>query len=152
MGARRVIALDVLPHRLILPKRYGATHTINNREVDAQEAIRSITGGELADVVIEAAGEIDTINLAYTLVRQHGDLVYFGIPHAMEMTLQLRRIFPQVCPHQNYLRGDKRSGPGRDSPGAGIHRQRGDRRVPHSDPHILFRSGVGRLRSGVYAG
>lgn len=93
MGARRVIALDVLPHRLMLPKRYGATHTINNREVDPQEAIRSITGGELADVVIEAAGEVETINLAYTLVRQHGDLVYFGIPHAMEMTFNFGEFF-----------------------------------------------------------
>jgi L-iditol 2-dehydrogenase len=89
MGARRVM----------LPKRYGATHTINNREVDPQEAIRSITGGELADVVIEAAGEVETINLAYTLVRQHGDLVYFGIPHAMEMTFnfgEFFRKFPRV--------------------------------------------------------
>lgn len=99
MGARKVIALDVLPHRLMLPKRYGATHTVNNREVDPQEAIRAINGGELADVVIEAAGEIETINLAYTLVRQHGDLVYFGIPHAMEMNFnfgEFFRKFPRV--------------------------------------------------------
>ncbi len=99
MGARRVIALDVLPHRLMLPPRYGATHTINNAEVEPQEAIRSITGGELADVVIEAAGEVETINLAYTLVRQHGDLVYFGIPHAMQMTFnfgEFFRKFPRV--------------------------------------------------------
>lgn len=99
MGARRVIALDVLPHRLMLPTRYGATHTINNREVDPEDAIRSITGGELADVVIEAAGEIETINLAYKLVRQHGDMVYFGIPHAMQMTFnfgEFFRKFPRV--------------------------------------------------------
>lgn len=99
MGARKVIALDVLPHRLMLPKRYGATHTINNREVDPQEAIRAINGGELADVVVEAAGEVETINLAYHLVRQHGDIVYFGIPHAMEMTFnfgEFFRKFPRV--------------------------------------------------------
>lgn len=99
MGARKVIALDVLPHRLMLPTRYGATHTVNNREVEPQAAIRAINGGELADVVIEAAGEVETINLAYQLVRQHGDLVYFGIPHAMEMTFnfgEFFRKFPRV--------------------------------------------------------
>ena len=99
MGARKVIALDVLPHRLMLPPRYGATHTINNAEVEPQEAIRAINGGELADVVIEAAGERETINLAYKLVRQHGDLVYFGIPHVTEMTFnfgEFFRKFPRV--------------------------------------------------------
>ena len=99
MGARKVIALDVLPHRLMLPPRYGATHTINNREVEPQEAIRAINGGELADVVIEAAGERETINLAYKLVRQHGDLVYFGIPHVTEMNFnfgEFFRKFPRV--------------------------------------------------------
>ena len=50
-------------------------------------------------MVIEAAGEVETINLAYTLVRQHGDLVYFGIPHAMEMNFnfgEFFRKFPRV--------------------------------------------------------
>ena len=38
-----------------------------------------ITGGEGADVVVEAAGYADTFNMSFRLVRQNGTIIVFGI-------------------------------------------------------------------------
>ena len=80
LGARRVIAVDLQAHRLQLSRRYGATHTVHNAEVNAQAAVQEILEGRLADVVVEAAGEADSIRLAVDLVRRHGAILYFGVP------------------------------------------------------------------------
>jgi threonine dehydrogenase-like Zn-dependent dehydrogenase len=80
MGARRVIAIDLQAHRLAVSKHYGATHTIHNLNQDPGPALKEITGGLLPDLVVEAAGEADSIRLAVEVVRRHGALLYFGVP------------------------------------------------------------------------
>ena len=93
MGARQVIALDVESFRLERSKAFGATHTIHNAAVDPVERIREITGGELADVVVEAAGEVSAINLAIDLVRQNGDILYFGYPRQVTIPFNFDLLF-----------------------------------------------------------
>lgn len=93
MGARRVIAIDLQPHRLVLPPQYGATHTVNNGETDVVEAVAEITGGKMVDLVVEAAGEKETLNMTYTLIKQHGDILCFGIPHYEEVTINYAELF-----------------------------------------------------------
>ena len=97
MGAANVIALDLEPFRLELSQQYGASHTINNAEQDPVSAICEITGGELADVVIEAAGEVDSINLAIDLVRKYGDILYFGYPRQQTFMYNYDRLFLKCC-------------------------------------------------------
>ena len=97
MGARRVIALDLEPCRLARSQSFGATHIIENREVEAAAAIREINDGQLADIVIEAAGEIDSINLATDLVRTYGDILYFGVPRAQTFEYNFDRLFHKCC-------------------------------------------------------
>lgn len=92
-GAREVIAIDLQAHRLALSKDYGATHTIHNLEIDAVEAVRELTGGQMADVVVEAAGEISSITLAVGLVKQHGAILYFGIPRAHSFEFPFDQLF-----------------------------------------------------------
>jgi threonine dehydrogenase-like Zn-dependent dehydrogenase len=75
-----VIALDIEEFRLKLSHQFGATHTVHNATQDPLEAIRNITGGELADIVIEAAGEANSINLTIKLVRKFGEILYLGLP------------------------------------------------------------------------
>ncbi len=84
LGARKVIAVDLQAHRLQLSPHYGATHTVHNAEVDAQATIDELTGGQMADVVVEAAGEVDSINLAIDLVKRYGFMLYFGVPRVGE--------------------------------------------------------------------
>lgn len=97
MGALNVIALDLEPFRLELSKQYGATHTICNASLDPKETICEITNGELADVVIEAAGEVESINLATDLVRKYGDILYFGFPRKQTFMFNYDRLFLKCC-------------------------------------------------------
>lgn len=81
MGARQVIGIDLLPSRLAHSIKLGATATVCNAEVDPAEAVADLTGGRLADVVIEVVGHADqAINLCISLARQAGRMLYFGVP------------------------------------------------------------------------
>lgn len=97
LGANRVIALDIDDHRLQRSKQFGATHTIHNVAIEPQQAIREINGGELADVVIEAAGEIAAINLAIDLVRHGGDIFFFGYPRGQVIPFNFESLFHKCC-------------------------------------------------------
>ena len=96
-GARRVIALDIEPYRLEWSKRFGATTTICNAGGDAEQQVIAANDGELADVVIEAAGEIDAINLAPRLVRKFGTILYFGVPRGQTIPFDFQTLFQKCC-------------------------------------------------------
>ncbi len=104
LGAQRVIALDIEEFRLELSKRYGATHTILNSLEDPAEAIRHITGGELADLVIEAAGEVDAINLSIDLARPYGEVLFFGLPRSQSFHFNYESFFHK-CLRANTIVG-----------------------------------------------
>jgi threonine dehydrogenase-like Zn-dependent dehydrogenase len=97
MGARRVIALDIDSGRLERSLAFGATHTIHNAAADPVDAIRQINDGELADVVVEAAGEVAAINLAIELVRHGGDILYFGYPRGLIIPFNFDALFHKCC-------------------------------------------------------
>ena len=78
-GARQVIAVDPLDYRLQYARDFGATHTINPNEQDPVEAVREITHGTGADITVEAAGYVDTLDMAFRLVRRFGTVLIFGI-------------------------------------------------------------------------
>ncbi|MHA4815558.1 zinc-dependent alcohol dehydrogenase [Streptomyces aculeolatus] len=63
-------------HRLHVARRLGATHTVVADETDPVEEIARITGGKLADVVIDtAAGTAAVVNQAIAMARKRGTLV-----------------------------------------------------------------------------
>lgn len=80
MGARAVIGLDLVDHRLAVARQMGAAHTINVQAADPVEAVRELTNGKLADVVVEAVGKSETINVCARLIRQEGEVAIFGVP------------------------------------------------------------------------
>lgn len=96
-GARKIIAVDLLEHRLEVSVQMGATHTINPGKADLKEAVLELTDGNLADTVVEVVGRTATFNLASDLVRHGGDLIYFGVPGKDNledvMELQFRQAF-----------------------------------------------------------
>jgi threonine dehydrogenase-like Zn-dependent dehydrogenase len=81
LGAREIIAVELLESRLALSPRMGATATINPREADVAAEVSRITGGAMADIVVEAVGHADqALNLALSLVKRYGRMLYFGVP------------------------------------------------------------------------
>lgn len=97
LGAARVIALDIVAHRAAMAPQFGATHALCNATDDAVRAVAEITGGEMADVVIEAAGEADAINLAPALAKTGGRILFFGIPRAYGFAFDYETFFRKYC-------------------------------------------------------
>ena len=93
LGAQNIISVDKLGHRLDLSKQFGATHTINNDKEEPIAAVKNILDGELADVVIEAVGEPETINLAIDLATEYAFMLQFGVPHQRQMQFNIREMF-----------------------------------------------------------
>jgi S-(hydroxymethyl)mycothiol dehydrogenase len=79
-GAAKVIAVDVDDRKLEGARRMGATDTINSSETDPVEAIRSLTGGHGADVVIDAVGRPETWKQGFYARDLAGTLVLVGVP------------------------------------------------------------------------
>ena len=80
MGARFVGAADLLEYRLEESRKRGADATVNASSDDVVEAGRELTGGDLFDIVIEAVGSAQTIEMAPMLARPEGMVVFYGLP------------------------------------------------------------------------
>lgn len=81
LGAREIIAVERIESRLALSPKMGATATINPTTTDVAAEVARITGGSMADIVVEAVGHADqALNLALSLVRKFGRMLYFGVP------------------------------------------------------------------------
>jgi S-(hydroxymethyl)mycothiol dehydrogenase len=90
-GAATVIAVDIDDRKLEWARRFGATHTINSANEDPVEAIRALTGGNGADVVVEAVGRPETYRQAFFARDLAGTLVQVGVPDP-SMTIELPMI------------------------------------------------------------
>ncbi|MDG5806334.1 S-(hydroxymethyl)mycothiol dehydrogenase [Streptomyces ossamyceticus] len=93
-GAEKIIAVDIDDRKLTTAKKIGATHTVNSRETDPVEAIRELTGGFGADVVIEAVGRPETYQQAFYARDLAGTVVLVGVPTPdMKLELPLLDVF-----------------------------------------------------------
>jgi S-(hydroxymethyl)mycothiol dehydrogenase len=90
-GAATIIAVDVDPRKLSWAKDFGATHTVNSAETDPIEAIRELTGGFGADLVIDAVGRPETWKQAFYARDLAGTVVLVGVP-TPDMTLEMPLI------------------------------------------------------------
>jgi len=80
VGATRLFATDVLPHRLDAARSLGATSAF--KAADGKEAaeILAATNGKGVDVAFEAAGENEAVVAAIAATRPGGTVVLIGIP------------------------------------------------------------------------
>src|SRR6201999_864147 len=93
-GARKIIAVDVDDRKLEWAREFGATHTVNSRSADPVEAIRELTEGNGADVVVEAIGRPETYKQAFFARDLAGVVVLVGVPTPdMRLDLPLLEIF-----------------------------------------------------------
>jgi threonine dehydrogenase-like Zn-dependent dehydrogenase len=76
--AGEVFAIDLLPERLELARRFGA-RPIDATSEDPREVLREATEGRGADCVLEAVGSDETSRLAVELVRTGGTVSAVGV-------------------------------------------------------------------------
>ncbi|MEW6697883.1 MAG: zinc-dependent alcohol dehydrogenase [Bacillota bacterium] len=77
-GAEKVVVVDVLDGKLQLAKKLGADIIINSTQVDPVEAVKDLTGGKGADVVVEAAGSEQSINQCTEIIKHNGKFVWYS--------------------------------------------------------------------------
>lgn len=104
-GAERVVAVDLEAERLRLAEKFGALGVDPALE-DPKEAVRELTEGRGADVVIEAVGTTAAFETATRVVRRGGVVCVVGmyVDETAEISLGhwwlrgLRLQFAGVCP------------------------------------------------------
>jgi S-(hydroxymethyl)glutathione dehydrogenase/alcohol dehydrogenase len=78
-GASQIIAVDVVPEKLELAKKFGATHTINAKTDDPVAAVKTLTGGLGAEYAFEAIGNPNAASQAFAMIRAGGTAVIVGM-------------------------------------------------------------------------
>ena len=71
-GAHRVVVVDVLEGKLALARSLGADITLNPGQDNVIEAVKDLTNGLGADVVVEAAGTAESFNTASENIKHNG--------------------------------------------------------------------------------
>ena len=77
-GASRVIAVDMVPSKLELARKFGATDVINAGEGDAVEAVKELTGRGV-HYSFEAIGLKATAEQAFGMLRAGGTATIIGM-------------------------------------------------------------------------
>jgi S-(hydroxymethyl)glutathione dehydrogenase/alcohol dehydrogenase len=77
--ADKIIAVDILDHKLDLAKQFGATHVINAAGQDPISKVMEITNQIGVDYAFEALGNVTTAKTAFNLIRRGGHMIMVGI-------------------------------------------------------------------------
>lgn len=88
-GCGRIISVDLEDDRLALAGKLGADETLNSGSTDVPTAVREMTEGRGADVVLEAVGATPTVRMSVDSVRKGGTVTLIGnIARDVELPLQ----------------------------------------------------------------
>lgn len=90
-GATIVIGVDLDPRKLELARSFGATAVVDASKEDAVERVRELTGGNGADVCIEAVGNPKVFEQAFYARDLAGTVVQVGVP-TPDMRIELPMI------------------------------------------------------------
>ena len=77
-GAAQVIAVDQVPDRLEVARSFGA-QPVHLTEDDPRGAVKTATGGRGADVVVDAVGHPDALDMACRMARKSGTVSAIGV-------------------------------------------------------------------------
>jgi alcohol dehydrogenase len=80
VGARDVVAIDLLESKLDLARALGATLAVNARDPDLVAKVKDATSGGV-DYAFEMAGAIAALENAYAITRRGGTTVTAGLPN-----------------------------------------------------------------------
>ena len=76
-GASEILAVDTLPAKLEMAKKFGATHGVTPDDLEGAKL--EITGGEGFDYALECVGHPATIRSSYDSIRRGGTAVVVGV-------------------------------------------------------------------------
>jgi alcohol dehydrogenase len=79
-GAREVVAVDLVPAKLEMARRLGATHVFDARDPEVVAQVKSATEGGV-DYAFEMAGSVAALECAYRITRRGGTTVSAGLPN-----------------------------------------------------------------------
>jgi Zn-dependent alcohol dehydrogenase len=79
-GAAKIIAVDLLDHKLEAARHFGATHTINAGHLDVVADVQALTDGQGADYTFVTVGSSRAISQASRMIRKGGTAVVVGMP------------------------------------------------------------------------
>ena len=77
-GADKVVVADVLDGKLELARKLGTDVTVNLKKQDLKKLVSDMTGGNGADVVVEAAGSESSFNTASEIIKHNGKFVFYS--------------------------------------------------------------------------
>ena len=77
-GAARVIGVDTVPDRLAVARSFGA-EAVHLTEEDPRAAVKAATDGRGADVVVDAVGHPDALDMACRMARKAGTVSVVGV-------------------------------------------------------------------------
>jgi S-(hydroxymethyl)mycothiol dehydrogenase len=124
-GATTIIAVDIDANKVDMARSLGATHGIDSSKEDPIEAIRALTGGNGADVVIDAVGRPETYKQAFYARDLAGRVVLVGVPTPeMKLELPLLDVFGRGGSLKSSWYGDCL--PSRDFPMLVAHYKQGN--------------------------
>lgn len=105
-GATTIIAVDTVPERLEMAKRFGADIVIDFNAADPVDAIMEATQGRGVDVAIEALGLQSTFQSCLRVLKPGGTLSSLGV-YSEDLTIPLaafhaglgdHKIVTSLCP------------------------------------------------------
>jgi L-iditol 2-dehydrogenase len=79
MRGAKVVVADLNVERLAVAKRLGAVRTVNPQTEDVGAIMRELTGGEGADLVVDAVGAAATKRSSLDATRPGGAIVWIGL-------------------------------------------------------------------------
>lgn len=81
LGAKQIVAVDIMSEKLDAAKMVGADVVIDGSRDDVPGAVRAATGGAGVDMAIDLSGVPAVQNTCILCVKKLGRVVYLGISH-----------------------------------------------------------------------
>ena len=97
LGADRILVLDLSDARIAAGLRMGADEAFHPERDDPVARVAAFTGGAMADLVVEAAGSPEAVNLAPRLARRGGRILFFGLPKQDTFPVDFYTLFRAQC-------------------------------------------------------
>jgi threonine dehydrogenase-like Zn-dependent dehydrogenase len=108
LGAKQIILMSRHDKRMKVGKKFGATDIVNERGKEGIEKIKKLTKDVGVDCVLECVGNTGSWEMAFGMVRAGGKIGYVGVPHDVELPINLMfgkniGVGGGVAPAANYI-------------------------------------------------